>query len=334
MASRPYPPSCSTRRLRLATWGAFSSLLLLAGSCQPVGMGQEQEEQESLPARWSEALDDRPPEPAAPPSSERAQSPSLPCPEGMMSVAGRFCVDQWESSLVDKSTGLRLSPYYPPDRHLALATVREWESQRLRLGDKTARQIPLPPLPEFQRQREVEPVSTSSPGVIPNAYLSGLMAERACKNAGKRLCRHDEWMLACGGERRLRFPYGRAYRQGVCNIFRPLHPAIVLHANPILGHHDPRLDLVEEDNGDPLLRPTGATPGCKSEWDGKAAWDMNGNLDEWVADARGRLAGGFFSRARKEGCDATILEHPKAYYDYSTGARCCWSKEPSRATPR
>lgn len=295
-------------------------LAALAGACESAPAARE-EEAASLPL-------------FAPPERDHPPSPALTCPEGMMAVVGRFCVDRWEASLFDRSTGQRLSPYYPPDRRLALANEREWESERHRLGSWEAQQVPLPPLPDFQREQEVDPVAVSLPGVIPSAYLSGLMAERACKNADKRLCRHEEWMLACGGEARLRFPYGRAYRPGVCNLFRALHPAIVLHGSAILGHHDPRLDLVKEESGDPLLRATGGTPGCKSSWGENAAWDMNGNLDEWVDDAGGRLAGGFFSRSRREGCDATIIAHPREYYDYSTGTRCCWSPAPDAAPGR
>lgn len=65
-----------------------------------------------------------------------------------------------------------------------------------------------------------------------------------------------------------------------------LHPAATLHGNASVGHLDPRLNTVREKNGDPLLRATGTTSRCKSEWGDDAAWDMNGNLDEWVDDGR------------------------------------------------
>lgn len=42
--------------------------------------------------------------------------------------------------------------------------------------------------------------------------------------------------------------------------------------------------MVTEKNGDPLLRGTGTTARCKSEWGDDVIWDMNGNIDEWVAD--------------------------------------------------
>ncbi|MFO0758107.1 MAG: SUMF1/EgtB/PvdO family nonheme iron enzyme [Byssovorax sp.] len=250
-------------------------------------------------------------------------APASPCPEGMVLAASTFCVDRWEISLVDRESGQPLSPYYPPDRRLALQVRDEWEKLRFRMGSKEAQQVPLPPLPSWQQDHDVDPIAVSRGGVIPSAYLSGLMVERACRNAGKRLCTAREWLAACEGEQRRPFPYGKAYRYGACNTFRPVHPAIELHGSPILGHHDPRLDLVKDHEGDLLLRPTGATPACKSEWGNDAIWDMNGNLDEWVDDPHGRLMGAFFARSRKHGCESSIAEHPKAYFDYSTGGRCC-----------
>ena len=51
--------------------------------------------------------------------------------------------------------------------------------------------------------------------------------------------------------------------------------------------------------------------------------DMNGNIDEWVEDEKGRFDGGFFSRSKKDGCKSTVGAHGKTYFDYSTGVRCC-----------
>jgi formylglycine-generating enzyme len=271
------------------------------------------------------------PSPAASALSPR----ELRCPRGMLGVGGRFCVDKWEMSLVDKPTGTRLSPYYPPDRRLAIQLAESWERDRLTMGDAVARDTPLPELPPWQRTHDPEPMAVSKPGVVPNGYLSGVMAARACENADKRLCRSDEWRLACEGEAKRRFPYGAAYERGACNIFREAHPGAVLHQNASIGGLDPRMNLVVDNDGDPLLHLTGATERCKSAWGADAAYDMNGNIDEWVVDNergpdpetgwRGRMAGGFFSRAKRDGCSSSVIVHPKIYLDYSTGARCCWS---------
>ena len=263
------------------------------------------------------------PVPTAETPQEVTTARPVSCPTGMMLVDGAFCIDKWEASLVDKRTGLSLSPYYPPDRHLAVQLEKTWERQRLLVGTESARAIPLPELPGFEREHDVNPVAVSRRGAIPNGYLSGVMAQRACENARKRLCRHDEWVKACKGEKKQRFPYGDEYRQGLCNIFRALHPAQELHGDASQGHLDPRLNLVREENGAPLLRRTGSLESCHSAWGSDTAWDMNGNLDEWVDDEHGRFDGGFFSRSKRDGCESSVAAHPRTYFDYSTGVRCC-----------
>ena len=94
-----------------------------------------------------------------------------------------------------------------------------------------------------------------------------------------------------------------------------------MHGNAALGHLDPRLNAVEGAQG-PLLRATGSSPACRSEWGGDAIYDLVGNLDEWVEGPSG-FAGGFYARATHAGCDAFISAHPPAYLDYSLGVRCC-----------
>ena len=268
-----------------------------------------------------------PPEPAPPPAR-----PPLRCAPEMVNVDGRFCVDRWEASLVDKKTRTPLSPYYPPKRRLAVELFERWEQERQTIGSEEARAMELPPLPEWQREREPEPMAISKGGVVPSGYVSGEAAALACTNAGKRLCHYDEWVTACQGEAKQQFPYGDTYQQGTCNIFRPAHPALVLHDNPSVGHHDPRLNLVAH-KGDPLLRRTGATRACASRWGDDAILDMNGNLDEWVEDEKGRFAGGFYARSKKDGCQSVVTAHGKTYFDYSTGVRCCWSPEDPAAHP-
>ncbi|APR88124.1 Cell division protein FtsK [Minicystis rosea] len=333
---------------------ALSLTTALAASCTCSGGGPSGVDagSDAAPVETSQAPPiDSAPAPAPPPPGVATDAPSaaaplvpvVACPRGMLRIPGGdpprgtspaeptrvrpFCIDRWEASLVDKATGMSISPYYPPDRRSAVQIATTWEKQRLEIGSETARQIALPALPEWQRKRDVEPVAVSRAGVVPNGYLSGIVAARACENAGKRLCRHDEWVLACEGEKQQRYPYGVEYRQGACNIFRALHPAAELHDNPSIGHHDPRLNLVQEASGDPLLRRTGATLTCRSTWGDDALWDMNGNLDEWVEDDRGRFDGGFFSRSKRDGCESTVTAHKKDYYDYSTGMRCCSNAE-------
>ena len=231
-----------------------------------------------------------------------------------------FCIDRWEIRTVDAKTGEALSPFYPPSPKLSASVRDTWLCEQSTLGAPAARAFPLPELSSFQRQRAYEPRAVSEPDVIPQAYLSYHLAKRACENAHKRLCRKDEWLTACRGQKDTQFPYGDSYRAGRCNVFRAVHPSHVLHASSSLGLLDPRLNLVEEGD-DPLLRLTGTTPNCKSDWSGEKIYDMVGNLDEWVEEKM--FLGGFYARSTTKGCDAQVSSHAEIYFDYSTGTRCC-----------
>ncbi|WP_433936666.1 hypothetical protein AB3662_18525 [Sorangium cellulosum] len=255
------------------------------------------------------------PRPPAAPAEPR-------CPPEMVRVARRFCVDRYEAVLLDRETGLEISAFYPPSRQAAASVERTWSKMRLQLGDAEARQMELPLLPGWQKQREFEPRAVSRKGVLPQGYTSGAQAALACRNAGKRLCALDEWRTACRGERDEQFPYGPTYADGKCNVFREGHPAAVLHRDVTLGHSDPRLNLVRV-AGAPLLRRTGETATCASAWEDDAASDMVGNLDEWIDDPEGTFVGGFYARATREGCMARVTSHDFVYFDYSTGVRCC-----------
>ncbi len=238
------------------------------------------------------------------------------CPSDMVDVRGQFCIDRFEASLVDVKSRRPISPYYHPTRSATVAQYTHWQKVH------PARPMSVPVPPEWQLHEEFEPRAVADRGVVPNGYLSGVVAERACAAAGKRLCSPSEWVTACRGDRNRKFPYGDTYEAGVCNVFREGHPAAILYGNASINHLDPRLNQVEL-GGKKLLRPTGATPECESRWGADAIYDMVGNLDEWVDDDKGLFLGGFFSRGTKEGCDSSISAHPPAYYDYSLGVRCC-----------
>jgi hypothetical protein len=245
------------------------------------------------------------------------------CPPEMVSIHGAFCIDRYEASLVDANSGRALSPYYHPRPH---AVRREYERAVERRASATTtegRTRVVEPPPEWELNAGVlEPLAVSAPNTVPNGYLSGEVAAKACERAGKRLCTATEWVTACRGEKNRKYPYGDVYQEGVCNVCRATHPARLLHGNASIGHLDPRLNKMDE-GGEPLLRPTGATASCKSEWGSDAVHDMVGNLDEWIDDAEGTFLGGFYARKTHEGCDSRIEVHGFDYYDYSLGVRCC-----------
>jgi len=256
----------------------------------------------------------------AAPTSRRAGARRMGCPAGMVLVDGRVCVDRYESRLVDMRTRQGLSPYYPPDHSLAVLMAKQWAVQEDHGPDVP--KIALPKLPLFERKRDFEPMAFSQKGVVPQGYTSGALADRACKNAHKRLCKLDEWRTACRGQSKQKFPYGDTYEEGKCNVFREAHPAMILHGNASEGHTDPRLNLVKS-AGKPLLRNTGTTRTCASRWGSEVIYDMVGNVDEWIENTEGTFVGGFYSRATREGCESSVSTHGYTYWDYSTGVRCC-----------
>ena len=259
---------------------------------------------------------------AAPlPGGAPAATPAR-CPPDMVSIAGEFCVDRFEDTIVDARTGERLSPDYPTTPGLLEFALAEWATGRERIGNLHARAFPLPYLSPARLGDHPSPLAVSRLGARPNGYVTGVVAEAACAAAGKRLCTLDEFETACRGEADTPFPYGDTYQDGVCNVFREQHPAALLHDNASVGHLDPRLNRVSW-KGRPLLQRTGASPACRSRWGDDAVYDMVGNIDEWVDEGAGAFAGGFYSRSTRQGCEAVVTAHPKSYLDYSTGVRCC-----------
>lgn len=246
-----------------------------------------------------------------------------------MVLVGRYCIDRFEMSTVDDKTGERLSPFYPPHPKLVESVLLAWQVERYLVGDARAREMPLPALPWVQQtRRDYSPRAVSQGGVVPQGYMSQHLARRACSNAGKRLCTEPEWVRACRGRAARKFPYGNNYEPGRCNVYRHVHPAFLLHGASWYGHRDPRLNLLDEADGSPLLRASGGANTCVSEWERDRVFDMVGNIDEWVDGERPAFLGGFYARSTREGCEARVGSHAAAYYDYSTGGRCCKDATP------
>src|SRR5688572_11289341 len=115
------------------------------------------------------------------------------CPPGMAPIGaapGR-CIDRWEAHLVELSAD--------------------------------GREIPVSPFahPESRTVR-----AKSAPSVLPQSYIDGKAAARACELANKRLCTDEEWTAACRGSDGRAFPYGNEERLGVCNDHRARNAAL------------------------------------------------------------------------------------------------------------
>ena len=88
----------------------------------------------------------------------------------------------------------------------------------------------------------------SLPGVTPSAFITWFQAQQACTNAGKRLPSNAEWQAAVAG-------------------------------TPDPGPDNGATDCNTANNF--FVSPTGSRSGCVSA---RGAFDMVGNLWEWVAD--------------------------------------------------
>jgi formylglycine-generating enzyme required for sulfatase activity len=213
---------------------------------------------------------------------------------GSVEVEGKFCVDRFEGSLVETSGG----------------SEKPWPANLPLLSSATYKAV-------------------SQSGRLPQGYISGEQAAKACAAAGKRLCTNAEWVQACRGPKNTDFPYGAAYQSGACNEHGqdpkhkdPMHRLFgATPAYDMREMNDPRLNLQPE-----TVEPGGTFSSCKS---GYGAYDMVGNLHEWVSDVdksgRGRFNGGYFNEADQHGpgCTYKTTAHLFAYHDYSTGFRCC-----------
>ena len=220
------------------------------------------------------------------------------CPPEMALVLDDVCVDKWESSLLEYKNGQK---------------ERSWS--------------PFHPLKGAKgRLRAV-----SRPSVVPQAYVSGKNAQQACEISGKRLCTATEWIAACRGPKRTMYPYGQLRQKRKCNDDgRPVHPVAEVTSRLRLpadrmwyeGMEHPLINQLKN-----TLRKTGERAECTNDY---GAYDMVGNLHEWIEDASGTFRGGFYldTRINGEGCNYATTAHSFKYYDYSTGFRCCMDADP------
>jgi sulfatase modifying factor 1 len=214
-----------------------------------------------------------------------ARGPS--CPSGMTLVADAFCIDRYEGSLVEVT----------PD------------------GEK-----PFSPY-ETVSGRKVRAVTRH--GVAPQAYISRNEADLACKASKKRLCQEAEWVQACEGKRPTSFPYGDERRTGYCNDEVTTSPLATFYPGADMSSYtyepmnDPRLNQVPG-----TLAKTGHFKHCRSSY---GAYDMVGNVHEWVDDPGGTFLGGYYldTHINGDGCHYKTVAHDADYHDYSTGFRCC-----------
>jgi sulfatase modifying factor 1 len=157
-------------------------------------------------------------------------------------------------------------------------------------------------------------------GENPAVYVDWFEAKALCAEAGKRLCRRSEWILACEGPKRLPFPWGFVRQPSPCNIDRASIPA---DAEAMVDASTREGELSRLWQADRI----GSHPDCVSSF---GAYDQSGNVDEWtddLADNPGTdhpstLNGGYWGPVR-DTCRLTTTTHGPTFRFYQVGFRCC-----------
>ncbi len=141
----------------------------------------------------------------------------------------------------------------------------------------------------------------NEPEAVVKDMVSHDEAARLCEQAGKRLCRFDEWSAACKGKDGFRYSYGASYKPFKCNT------------------------------NTKSAKRAGRKEQCRS-WYGM--YDMNGNLWEWTDTPakempnRYLVAGGAWDTQNQSKCtDTKYSFYPQNQYPF-VGFRCCADANP------
>ena len=136
---------------------------------------------------------------------------------------------------------------------------------------------------------------------LPDADLTWVQAEEACRHSGLRLCTGREWTRACAGPSGQRQrPYGDAYVSHRCNISELNDPSDSLR-----------------------LAPGGQNADCASP---EGAFDLLGNALEWTDEARGSLRELRGSGFTHPGPSARCVKDERGFLAMDQaggGFRCC-----------
>jgi PKD repeat protein len=128
-------------------------------------------------------------------------------------------------------------------------------------------------------------------GAVPQSGISWVEAKITCIDAGKRLCTAMEWEQACQGQSTLLYPYGDVYQEERCPV-----------------------DAKKIQNS-----------GKYSQCETSGAFDMLGNVWEWVEDKNGDYPfsyGGSFRYGKIARCSLKS-EGNVSSQSNETGFRCC-----------
>ena len=126
-------------------------------------------------------------------------------------------------------------------------------------------------------------------GKFPMTKVTWTQAMQYCKERGKRLCKDDEWMVACRGPQKFKYPYGNKYEKEKCVTGRKYY------------------------------LKTGAKEKCSSFY---GVYDMAGNVSEWTSGGGIVSFGGYWKSGKSARCDKWNAHSIDGKYD-RVGFRCC-----------
>ncbi len=140
----------------------------------------------------------------------------------------------------------------------------------------------------------------------PATSMSFEAADRACREAGYRLCTEREWLRACAGEDARRYPFGDEHEAHRCNI----------------AEDDDDLSTID-------VVPSGRFERCVTP---EGVFDLVGNVAEWIdhPDESGILrelrGGSAHVPERYARCEIgdRFFQPMDSAHD-GQGFRCCWS---------
>ena len=216
------------------------------------------------------------------------------CPAGMVEVEGEYC---------------------PAVAHRCVKWISE-KRDRCAKYEATNRCFGEPVVKRFCMDRFEYP---NQAGVRPEVGMTWEQAQAKCEADGKRLCTSSEWTTACEGPERT--PYPNGYERGACNVDQPyIMPNDQAFRNPATRAQEiERLSQSE---------PAGARDECVSHY---GAYDLTGNVDEWVVNENGSpdsrpyqsgLKGGYWGPVRNR-CRPMTVDHNAWHAGYQIGFRCC-----------
>src|SRR5262245_24593902 len=177
-----------------------------------------------------------------------ARAGTLKCPPDSVK-AGNSCIDTYEASVWRVPNPTTANARLVRRIQLGRATLADLTaSGATQLG--TVNHDDYAPCTDDGQTCTNDIYAVSLPSVLPSAFVTWFQAEEACANAGKRLPTSAEWQVGANG-------------------------------TPDTGGSD---NGTTDCNTDVLTRgvtPTGSRSGCMSS---RGAFDMVGNVFEWVAD--------------------------------------------------